>query len=214
MKTIKYNSAYSGKLPLSLLTALILLCPSVYAQNDSVNTYFGFEFDITVTQNKNKIVKSSDTVISSKNPFKFSDISAVTLYRDTIMLYDGGRNLKYDYSQVLNVSVKKGRYSALSTILGASLGLIAGGLIGSGMTSQPEKATTINELFIMPSKSIASAFTGILLGALVGAITGGVVGWAVSPSDYEYHYINSNVNQNRRAELKRIFEKEKFNNPL
>lgn len=94
-------------------------------------------------------------------------------------------NKQQEYLQLLKFSDIKalsiGKSNTAVSIAFGLLGMVVGGLIGAALAPEPE-LKTIEDLVVLPAKSIS----GVILGFLIGGITGYLIGSAIKvPVEYD-----------------------------
>lgn len=164
-----------------------------FAQNDSIKSYSGFEFDLTACKMKKKLIASSNKIINYCDTVEYSGISSILLIKDTAGFIDNDKEIKLNISEVSELSFKTGSYSVLGVLIGIPAGMIIGSLIGKGVAP--------------PTRSFDLG--GAPLGALIGMICGGIIGGIAAPSSYDNYYLKGKNNDDRRLEMKSILDSAK-----
>ncbi|MCU0373261.1 MAG: hypothetical protein MUE56_08475 [Ignavibacteria bacterium] len=165
----------------------------VSAQNDSVKSYSGFEFDLTAYKTKKKLIASTNQIVNYKDTLEYFNVSSILLLKDSVRFHDYGSEIKLNLSEVDNLSFQTKSYSWLGVLIGISSGCIIGGLLGNA---------------IVPPSGWFDAGGG-LAGALLGMLTGGIIGEVAAPSGHDDYYIKGKNNDDRRIEMKSILDSAK-----
>jgi len=174
---------------------MIISAVPCFAQNDSGQTYNGFEFDLTANIMKKKLIASSNKTINYYDTIEYSEISSILLLKDTIKFINYGKEMKLNLSEVSELSFRSGSYSALGVFIGIAAGFFLGGMMGYAVDP--------------PNRNQFMDMGGGPLGALIGMICGGITGGIVAPSSYDNYYLYKKDNNERRTEMIKILNNAK-----
>ena len=168
---------------------------TVYAQSDSVNTFYPDEISIEYFKgSKQNIVDNKRVRVPVLT--NLEGIKMIRFLNDSLISLSSEQSSEQqlNINKINGISIKSGKNTGTGIVLGALAGLLAGAISGAAIGS------TYN------TSSSGLGAIGTPVGGIIGAGSGVLIGGIIGSSSYTYEMYELNNYADRKKQMERILK--------